>query len=114
MAVCFCGQGRAARFHHRRRHVCTQLVASSPAQLTLLCGELDCRYSDFVDRELIQFSRADLVRSIPSVVDGLKPSQRKVLFACFKRGLTQEIKVAQLAGCERLSAVPTCAVNGRY
>jgi DNA topoisomerase-2 len=40
---------------------------------------------DFIDRELIEFSRADLIRSIPSAVDGLKPSQRKVLYACFKR-----------------------------
>ena len=32
------------------------------------------------------------------MVDGLKPSQRKVLFACFKRKLKREIKVAQLAG----------------
>ena len=31
-------------------------------------------------------------------MDGLKPSQRKVLFACFKRKLRREIKVAQLAG----------------
>ena len=30
--------------------------------------------------------------------DGLKPSQRKVLFSCFKRKLTKVIKVAQLAG----------------
>jgi hypothetical protein len=31
-------------------------------------------------------------------VDGLKVSQRKVLFACLKRNLTRELKVAQLAG----------------
>jgi DNA topoisomerase-2 len=31
-------------------------------------------------------------------MDGLKPSQRKILFACFKRNLKNEIKVAQLAG----------------
>ena len=37
-------------------------------------------------------------RSIPSAIDGLKPSQRKVLFACFKRRLQDEIKVGQLAG----------------
>jgi DNA topoisomerase-2 len=55
-------------------------------------------YSDFVNKELILFSMADNVRSIPSVVDGFKPSQRKVLFACIKRNLKQEIKVAQLAG----------------
>jgi DNA topoisomerase-2 len=38
------------------------------------------------------------VRSIPSVIDGFKPSQRKILFSCFKRNLRTEIKVAQLAG----------------
>lgn len=58
----------------------------------------EIRYSDFVHRELILFSRADLERSIPSVVDGLKPGQRKILFACFKRNLRSDIKVAQLAG----------------
>ena len=32
----------------------------------------------FVDTELVEFAAADNIRSIPSVVDGLKPSQRKV------------------------------------
>jgi len=54
--------------------------------------------SKFVHADLINFSVADVRRSIPSVVDGLKPSQRKVLFAAFKRKLTSDIKVAQLAG----------------
>ena len=31
-------------------------------------------------------------------MDGLKPSQRKILYCCLKRGLRSEIKVAQLAG----------------
>lgn len=82
-------------------------------------------FTDFIDKELILFSLADNLRvrialckfgcklefqiiliiqflcpgqSIPSVVDGLKISQRKVLFACLKRNLTRELKVAQLAG----------------
>jgi DNA gyrase/topoisomerase IV, subunit A len=34
-----------------------------------------------------------------SLVDGLKPGQRKVIFTCLKRNLTKkEIKVAQLSG----------------
>ena len=37
-------------------------------------------------------------RSIPSLVDGLKPGQRKVIFTCFRRNDKKEIKVAQLAG----------------
>ena len=32
------------------------------------------------------------------MVDGFKPSQRKVLFSCFKRKLKSDIKVAQLSG----------------
>ncbi|KAJ9529194.1 hypothetical protein QJQ45_007900 [Haematococcus lacustris] len=59
-------------------------------------------YTDFIHKELILFSRADLERSIPCMVDGLKPGQRKILFACFKRNLKSDIKasprVVQLAG----------------
>ncbi|KAL2278591.1 hypothetical protein FJTKL_14321 [Diaporthe vaccinii] len=55
-------------------------------------------YTDFVNRELILFSMADNLRSIPSIVDGLKPGQRKVIYACFKRNLTKDKKVVELAG----------------
>jgi DNA gyrase/topoisomerase IV subunit B len=56
---------------------------------------------DFVHRELIHFSNDDINRSIPSVIDGLKPSQRKVQYGCVLRKLFKkqdEIKVAQLSG----------------
>jgi hypothetical protein len=52
------------------------------------------KYNDFVNRELILFSMADLSRSIPSMVDGLKPSQRKILFCAFKRNFVTQAKVA--------------------
>jgi DNA topoisomerase-2 len=59
----------------------------------------------FVHQELIHFSNYDNIRSIPSVADGLKPSQRKVLYACLKRNLVSEAKVAQLAaGVAEVSA----------
>eukprot|EP00736_Rhodelphis_marinus_P005637 Rmarinus@m.29818 len=61
-------------------------------------SQTELTYTDFVNKELILFSRADCVRSIPSLVDGLKPGQRKILFSCFKRKLKDEIKVAQLSG----------------
>jgi DNA topoisomerase-2 len=54
--------------------------------------------SEFINHELINFSIADLERSIPNLMDGFKPSQRKVLFGCIKRNLYSEIKVAQLSG----------------
>lgn len=53
---------------------------------------------NFINEELILFSMADNIRSIPSCLDGFKPGQRKVMFGCFKRNLVNEIKVAQLSG----------------
>ncbi|KAH3663440.1 hypothetical protein WICMUC_005966 [Wickerhamomyces mucosus] len=58
----------------------------------------DIPISDFINKELILFSMADNIRSIPSVLDGLKPGQRKIIYGSFKRNLKSEIKVAQLAG----------------
>lgn len=55
-------------------------------------------YADFVNKELVCFSKYDVMRSIPCVVDGFKPTQRKVMFCCFKRNLKSDVKVAQLAG----------------
>jgi DNA topoisomerase II len=56
------------------------------------------RYSQFINKEFILFSRSDCERSIPHVMDGFKPSMRKVLYSCIKRKLKDEIKVSQLAG----------------
>ena len=53
--------------------------------------------TNFIHKDLINFSLADLKRSIAHMCDGFKPSQRKVLFACFKKNLKDEMKVAQLA-----------------
>jgi len=55
-------------------------------------------FTEFVNKELVLFSQADNARSLPSVWDGLKESQRKVLWSAFKRNLVKEIRVAQLAG----------------
>ncbi|MCJ1260791.1 DNA topoisomerase 2 [Lobaria immixta] len=54
-------------------------------------------YTDFINKELILFSMADNLRSIPSVVDGLKPGQRKVMYATFKLNLKKDMKVGELA-----------------
>ncbi|KAH3949666.1 DNA topoisomerase [Parastagonospora nodorum] len=55
-------------------------------------------YDDFVNKEFILFSIADNLRSIPSVMDGLKPGQRKVLYTCFRRNIKKDVKVVELAG----------------
>jgi DNA topoisomerase-2 len=55
-------------------------------------------YEEFVNKDLIHFSNYNLERSIPNVMDGLKTSQRKILYSAFKRNLKSEIRVAQFAG----------------
>ena len=59
------------------------------------------KITDFIDGEMIKFSHADCARSIPSGIDGLKESQRKILYAVRKRKLRfngPSLKVAQLSG----------------
>ena len=53
---------------------------------------------DFVHKELILFSFNGCEQSTQSVCDGLKPSQRKVLWACLEKNVTKEQKVTQLGG----------------
>ena len=60
-------------------------------------SQANVTYEEFFDKEMVHFSKYDCERSIPNI-DGLKTSQRKVLYTCFKRRLTSEIKVAQLSG----------------
>jgi DNA topoisomerase II len=55
-------------------------------------------YNDFINKELIHFSKYDCERSIPNIMDGLKISLRKILYSAFKKNLTNEIKVAQFSG----------------
>ncbi len=56
-------------------------------------------YTDFVNKDLIHYSNSDIIRSIPSICDGFKPSLRKILFGSFLRNIINiEIRVAQLSG----------------
>ena len=66
----------------------------------LLHSQKQVSLSDFVHRELKHFSESDVRRSIPSAIDGLKTSQRKILFGCFSKSTlsSNEMKVAQLCG----------------
>lgn len=63
-------------------------------------AQLDTRenrvsFVDFINRELIHFSKYDCDRNIPRLTDGLKISQRKILFSAFKKNLTHDMKVSQ-------------------
>ena len=57
--------------------------------------------NEFVNTDVASyFHYINLERALPSCIDGLKPSQRKVLHTCFHRDLSghKEMKVSQLSG----------------
>jgi DNA topoisomerase-2 len=57
--------------------------------------------TNYFCQDLIKFSIGDCRRNIPCLFDGLKVSQRKILYSVFKKNLThsaKSMKVAQLAG----------------
>jgi DNA topoisomerase-2 len=73
-------------------------TAKDADQLEVPYGDVkELDITDFVHKDLVNFSLADLKRSIAHVADGLKPSQRKVMYSCFQKNLRDEMKVAQLA-----------------
>ena len=82
-----------------RKEWITNFSATESLNPQLDFSKSELSIQDFINKELVLFSQHDLVRSIPSMVDGLKPSQRKVLFAAMSRGneTEKEMKVAQLA-----------------
>jgi DNA topoisomerase II len=61
-------------------------------------NKISVTYEEFIEREMIHFSKYDCDRSIPNIMDGNKTSQRKIIFTAFKRKLINEIKVAQFSG----------------
>ena len=85
-------------FHKKKTNERKKWLATYDKERVIDTNNKFVCFSDFVHKELIHFSKYDCERSIPSMVDGLKPSQRKILFAAFKRKLTKEVKVAQFSG----------------
>lgn len=85
-------------FNKKRADDRKKWLATYDAKRTLVAKDSKVDYTNFIHDELIHFSNADNIRSLPSIMDGLKPSQRKILFGCIKRNLKTEVRVAQLAG----------------
>jgi DNA topoisomerase-2 len=56
------------------------------------------RFKDFINEEYILYAMATLKRSIPSIMDGFVPAQRKILYCSFKKNLVKEIKVNKFIG----------------
>ena len=85
-------------FNSKRADDRKMWLSKYDSKLNIDTNQSHLTYTDFIDKDLIHFSNYDNHRSIPSMCDGLKPSQRKILYCSFKRNLVKEIRVAQLAG----------------
>jgi len=86
-------------FNKKRADDRKEWLANYSREAYLDTSKPEMPYEEFVDRGLIHFSIYDNERSIPNLMDGLKISLRKILYAAFKKGgLKTEIKVAQFSG----------------
>ena len=85
-------------FNKKRADDRKKWLSNYDAKRCVVVKDSKVDYSSFIHDELIHFSNGDNIRSLPSIMDGLKPSQRKILFGCLKRNLKSEVRVAQLAG----------------
>ncbi|CAF1696929.1 unnamed protein product, partial [Brassica napus] len=54
-------------------------------------------FTDFIEKDLASFFMANMKRSVPSMLDGLKPGQRKILHCLLKRSSNEDIKVSQVS-----------------
>lgn len=52
--------------------------------------------TDFFNTEYVNYASYDNIRKIPSLVDGLKNSARKIIWYSLKKNLKNEVKVSQL------------------
>lgn len=73
-----------------------QVLTYTDPSAYLHYGTDNITYNSFMHTELAQHGVADNRRSLASMVDGMKPSQRKVLYIALTRQ-SGEMKVAQLA-----------------
>jgi DNA topoisomerase-2 len=74
------------------------IQTNSGKEIYLGMDQKNVSVSEFVNRELILFSIEDCERSIPNIMDGFKPSQRKVIYSGILKNTKEEMKVDQFRG----------------
>jgi DNA topoisomerase-2 len=70
---------------------CRQFLASPDAHQVV-------RLKTFFDEQFVRYCVDDCQRSIPSIMDGLKVSQRKIIYSMRLKRSAEPVKVAQWAG----------------
>ena len=91
------------KFNPKESKYCLDTLPETKEKMSQVTAKLiNVQVSDFMDHEMIKFSYEDCKRSLASCVDGLKESQRKVIYAIRKKFKAVRnsdfVKVAQLSG----------------
>ncbi|CAF3415865.1 unnamed protein product [Rotaria socialis] len=50
-------------------------------------------FDDFINKELVLFSKTSTQHAISSIMDGFKPGLCKIMFICFRKNLIRNVKV---------------------
>lgn len=77
-----------------------QLVTNYREEVQLEPVNQQIPFSEFIHKDWVQFAHYDTTRSIPSICDGQKPSQRKILFTMLNEKYTRAkpARVSELSG----------------
>ena len=68
-------------------------LSSYDRNVYIQTNERRVSYQDLINKELIHFSVYDNTRSIPNMCDGMKPSQRKILYYMLTKNKKQQFFV---------------------
>lgn len=95
----FCTNAITLAFDKRRSDDRKEWLLNYDKNEIITYQEKNVAFKDFINKDLIHFSNDDTSRSIPNLMDGFKPSQRKIMHGSILRKLYKdEVKVAQLSG----------------
>ena len=85
-------------FNKKFADVRKELVKKYDPNFVVDYSQKHISYCDYIRNEWIHFAVDDNARSIPSLIDGLKPTQRKVIHVMLDKNITSDIKVSSLSG----------------
>jgi DNA topoisomerase-2 len=92
-----CGESLDLAFNKKRADARKQWLQAYDSDYVLDYSQKSVTYKDVIHKDLIHFSNYDIERSIPSMVDGLKVSQRKIMYTAFKINMVKEMRVSTAA-----------------
>lgn len=103
-----CADAVQVFFNARKTQERKNLLKNSDPSSFVDYMQAQTSWTDFLHKEMIHFGTADNRRSLASCIDGLKPSQRKVLYTALRRK-KGETRVGQFASA---TAEATCYHHG--